>query len=71
MEKVMVRFEIPCRMCGRSFTIHVDANDYMAWQNGECIQNAMPYLSADERELLISHTCGECWAEMFMGIGGD
>lgn len=71
MKKVMVRFEVPCRVCGRTFPINVDANDYMDWQKGKCIQDAMPYLTADERELLISHTCGECWTEMFSCIGGD
>ena len=71
MEKVMVRFLVTCRMCGREFAIDVDANDYRDWQNGKCIQDAMPYLTADERELLISRTCGDCWANMFACIGGD
>lgn len=63
--------DVDCRICGKTHRLLVDEPDLNAWQSGECIQNAMPYLTADERELLISHTCGECWAEMFMGIGGD
>lgn len=46
--------------------IMVDPDDYDRWQkNGELIQNAMPYLTADEREMLISRTCGTCWESMF------
>jgi len=63
--------EVKCRMCGTVYTIAVEENDFYDWQNGKCIQDAMPYLTADERELLISHTCGDCWAEMFSCIGGD
>ena len=43
----------------------VNEDDYTSWENGELIQNAMPYLSADERELLISGTCGTCFDNMF------
>lgn len=28
-------------------------------------QDAFPYLSADERELIISGTCSECWDKLF------
>jgi hypothetical protein len=35
------------------------------WQGGELIQNALPELTADERELLISGTCPSCWDRMF------
>ena len=45
--------------------VHVE--DVTAWENGELIQNAMPYLSADEREVLISGTCGPCFDRMFGG----
>ena len=62
---------VKCRVCGKEYKMLVDECDYNAWVDGECIQNAMPYLTADERELLISHTCGDCWTEMFGNIGGD
>jgi len=35
------------------------------WKNGELIQNVMPYLNEDERELLISGTCGKCFDKIF------
>tara|TARA_Y100000310_G_C20387451_1_gene671140 strand:+ start:362 stop:508 length:147 start_codon:yes stop_codon:yes gene_type:complete len=43
----------------------VNSKDFISWNNGSYIQNAMPYLSADERELLISGTCGPCFDVMF------
>jgi hypothetical protein len=43
----------------------VKKTDLQAWKNGEYIQNAMPYLNVDERELLISGTCGPCFDNMF------
>jgi hypothetical protein len=42
--------------------------DYLDWQNGVLAQVAFPYLSANEREALISGICPTCWEKMF---GGD
>jgi hypothetical protein len=57
--------EVFCHSCGRKVEIKVDERDFYDWSKGELIQKAMPYLTPDERELLISQTCGECFAEMF------
>lgn len=54
-----------CRFCGTTHTLTVDINDYFDWQNGKHIQDAMPYLTPAERELLISQTCQTCWDKMF------
>ena len=54
-----------CRACRDNQQIHVFPDDVADWQNGKLIQDAMPYLSADERELIISGTCGKCFDEMF------
>ena len=54
-----------CRKCGTSHNLLVNINDVAAWKSGTYIQDAMPYLSADERELSISLTCGDCFEEMF------
>ena len=43
-----------CIKCTKTETVVVKKADLMAWKKGEYIQNAMPYLEADERELLIS-----------------
>jgi hypothetical protein len=54
-----------CETCNKEMTINVDPNDYKAWQNGALIQSVMPYLTAEEREMLIFHACQECWDKMF------
>ena len=57
-----------CRKCKDQVEIKVNIDDVTAWENGKLIQDAMPYLSADEREVLISGTCGPCFDKLF---GGD
>lgn len=54
-----------CNRCGQVSQIRCDANDWLDWQEGKYIQEAMPYLSVDERELMISGTCGTCFDAMF------
>ena len=54
-----------CNKCGASTTMMVRIKDLVMWELGKYIQDAMPYLSADERELLISGTCGDCFEKMF------
>ena len=54
-----------CPFCGHANFVEVNKNDYLDWQDGELAQNAFPYLSADEREMLISGICNQCWDEMF------
>ena len=61
-QKVLV---VQCVHCGDFAIITVNPMDYQSWQEGALIQDAMPYLSADEREMLISGTCDECWAAMY------
>ena len=57
---------VVCRSCRVPHSLLVSISDLHSWKvQGKYIQDAMPYLSADERELLISQTCGVCWDEMF------
>jgi len=63
MEKV--RIETRCPFCGQTHEVEVYEADYMAWEFGATAQEAFPYLSADDRELLISGICSECWARTF------
>jgi hypothetical protein len=56
---------VPCRCCGASYFVCAKADDVERWQNGELIQDAMPYLNKADRELLISGTCGGCWIDLF------
>ncbi len=56
---------VVCPICGEEHFIFANVEDVWAWEDGELVQNAFPYLSADEREILISGICPECWAKMF------
>ena len=59
---------IECKFCQAFYTVPVDENAYNDWQNGEgFIQDLMPELSPEERELLLSKTCEECWNVIVLG----
>ena len=58
--------EVPCKYCGISYTILADREDVKKWVAGEgYIQDVLAYLSAGERELLISGTCDNCWKSFY------
>jgi hypothetical protein len=46
-------------------SVIVPAKSWHEWRNGKLIQDAMPTLSVDDREFLISGICGKCFDEMF------
>lgn len=54
-----------CPFCGKRHSIEVNEADYFDWQDGKCAQDAFPYLSADDREMLISGICPTCWSKTF------
>ena len=59
-------FDATCRYCGITYHILADREDLDSWMNGSgYIQDILGYLSAAERELLISGTCDNCWKNMF------
>lgn len=54
-----------CPMCGMYTIILVNEEDLKRWQCGELAQNAFPYLSVEEREMLISGLCPNCWEALY------
>lgn len=55
-----------CIQCGAIKKIEVDEENYISWLKNEGnIQDLLPELSADERELLISSICGSCFDNIF------
>lgn len=59
-------FHIQCDKCGAEYKIILDERDFDAWQKGDCyIQECLAYLTAAERELLISKTCDNCWNKLY------
>lgn len=63
---------IQCRMCGTAYALIYNGEDMLDWLSGKkFIQDSMEYLSASERELLISKTCGSCFDKMFPPLDLD
>lgn len=62
---------IQCGRCGYDFEVPATAEQLSNWRSGELIQRAMPNLTADERELLISGYCGKCFDEITMPMDED
>lgn len=54
-----------CLGCYECFDLYVVEKDYNDWVQGTHVQDAFPYLTEGERELLISRTCDDCFEEMF------
>ena len=54
-----------CIRCKDTHVLMVSNHDLKRWEGGELIQNAMPYLTAGEREILISGVCEACFGKMY------
>ena len=55
-----------CPFCNKHHKVEVNETDYLDWQDGVLnAQDAFPYLSAGERELLITGIDSECWDKYF------
>ena len=61
---------LQCVHCDETYQINLNYEDVQAWKDGTLFQDALPYLNADQRELLISKTCGPCFDKMF-GVDFD
>jgi hypothetical protein len=60
-----------CVCCGEEYTVKVHEEDYEKWKDGELVQVAFPYLTADERELFITGICGICFDDLFKRKGKE
>ena len=60
-----IKIDITCPFCGNAHSVEVKESDYNAWQSGTLAQIAFPYLSATEREQLISQVCPSCQKRIF------
>ena len=65
MDNPIATKTVTCQHCGVDQTISAPVINFLAWENGELIQNALPMLTAGEREMLISQTCDDCWTKFF------
>lgn len=60
-----------CPICSTPATLEVDALGFIRWQSGELIQVALPELSPEKREQLITGTCPLCWDNMWSFLEDD
>jgi pyruvoyl-dependent arginine decarboxylase (PvlArgDC) len=56
---------VVCRKCEVEYHILANEEGMKKWKAGRLIQNVLPDLSANERELFISQTCGNCWDKIY------
>jgi hypothetical protein len=55
-----------CPFCGNISEVSVNRDDYDSWASGELLaQEAFPYLSATDREKMISGLCEKCQGGIF------
>ena len=65
MSDTTVMIETTCPFCGAVNMIEVNLIDYWDWKDVKLAQDAFPYLTFDEREMVISGICPECFDSMF------
>jgi hypothetical protein len=65
MHHLMPFETVPCRVCGERSVIVLPKSSVRGWQAGALIQSVFPWMSPDERELLISGTHSHCWDTLF------
>ena len=63
--------QIGCTCCGNDYLIGTTLSGYTAWRNGTLMQDAMPDMPKEYREMFISGTCPSCWADMFGSFDDD
>lgn len=61
----MITIATSCPFCHEVSLIEVNEEDFDRWEEGKLVQDAFPYLSASDREKLITGICPECWEHMF------
>jgi hypothetical protein len=58
--------EVDCRFCGKTVNLVIEQEDFRKYRNNDgLVQDIFPYLSAGEREMLISGMCEDCWDKLF------
>lgn len=55
-----------CPFCDKNHMVKVNDSDLVKYKFGNVlIQEAFPYLTADEREIIKTGICPTCWKDMF------
>lgn len=62
---VITILAIPCIDCEQVVVIEAPFDGLARLRAGMCIQEALPTLTADEREIMISQICGSCFDKIY------
>lgn len=63
---------IRCQSCKNDFRILLDIDDLIEYVGGKgYIQDILYYLTPNERELIISNVCGDCFDVLFDNLQYD
>lgn len=66
IENGWARLTANCKHCKKPrLNALVSHDQYRAWRHGDMIQDVMPTLSDNEREMCITGICGLCWKKLF------
>jgi hypothetical protein len=57
---------VTCKHCDTEYNVPIKQEDYDEWRD-TCgyLQTLTEYLTAGDRELLISQTCDDCWNKLY------
>lgn len=61
----------PCPGCKIRHRVAVEEDDFYEWKGGKLIQDAFPYLTPEQREMMITGYCKKCWQDLFMYLESD
>ena len=62
----IIRFIRQCPLCSKTvYTKPTQYVNYLRWQNGDYLVDAFPEFNSDEREMLMSGMCNDCWEKTF------
>lgn len=50
-----------CVWCGKEHLTEMPIDKYRRWHDGEHLQKVFPDWTPDQREIVISGTCPQCW----------
>ena len=73
MSERTMEIAVECVLCGTEHILMVRPEDWTVYQSPDrpYVQDIFPYLTASERELLISGICDTCFHRMFEGGEDD
>ncbi len=66
------KVDIICQLCGQLYIFYVDKEDLYKVLNREAYcDDVLDYLTDNERELILSKTCGSCFDKLMEDINED